>query len=108
MNYHIISIPEQGEVFVSDRVLPVLFEMMQRLSTSAERHVIEAPYAIGLSADLIEGWLVRQVYDDAEKHRRSVVSISPARLLPGVGGCGRSFVEYTSVPLVPWKEDRHG
>lgn len=108
MRYHIVSIPGQGEVFVSDRMLPALFEMMQRLSISADRRIVEAPYTVGLSADLIEGWLVRQVYDDAEKHKRSVVSISPVRLIPLTGDRGKSYVEYTSVPLIPWKEDRHG
>ena len=108
MNHHIISIPGQGEVILSGAMLPVAFEMFQRLSTTAQRHVIESPYSEGISADLIEGWLHELVCREAAAEKRSVVSISPVRLKPGLYGMGRSYVEYTSVPLAPWKEDRHG
>lgn len=118
-NYNIVQIPIRrdefgvlvmGQVLVSDAMLPVLFEHIQRLSVNAQREIVEVPY-LGPRDSTMDAYVTRHLHTElmhkAFEAKRSVVAMGPVHWAPDVnsfGGRGTAYIEYTHVPMADLKE----
>jgi hypothetical protein len=99
-----------GQLVVSKGMIPHLWEAVRRHSSQAKRRYAEVPYSTaddlaGSARDgMIFEHLKRAVMQDAMNDQESVVSMSPVRLTPFGHGVGLARMEYTTVPLAPWKD----
>jgi hypothetical protein len=99
-----------GQLVVSKGMIPHLWEAVRRHSSQAKRRFAEVPYSTaedlrGASLDqMIFEHLQHTVMRDAMQDKESIVSMSPVRLTPWGNGVGMARMEYTTVPLTPWKD----
>lgn len=100
-------------LLVSERLIPELWGIVVRNSREAGRTFVERPYVIedgGHRSDAMTAMTTRVLLEDmaalAQKHKLSIVSHSPVRWSGSADATryGRAFIEFTHVPLTPWKD----
>lgn len=117
--YYTVNIPAEvrmGQVvskplLVSERMIPVLWDIVVRNSREAGRHIAERPYVVedgGSRSDAMTRIMTHELMDAvaafAQQHKLSVISVSPVRWQAYEGPVGRAYIEYTTVPLTPWED----